>query len=158
MEQRISLTSLIAKLVILVILLLLLVGAFIWPVSRAAAQVASCDTIGKICPTGTGTHPITEEDVINYLINEPYMGHNASLVRFMSIQKFIYEPLGRTDYFQGMSGTGLPSVDMPALAVTFCGIFRIWSGRPRAIMYTTYACDTIIIDAQTGEWLKIEQA
>lgn len=154
MEQHLSLASLITKLVILVILLLLLAGAFIWPVSRAAA----CDTIGKICPTGTGPHAITEDDVIQYLLNDPYMGHDVSLTRLMSIQKFIYEPLGRTDYFQGVSGTGLPSVDTPALAVTFCGIFRIWSGRPKAIMYTTYACDTIIIDIQTGEWLKIEQA
>jgi|GEM_PF-3337024 hypothetical protein len=158
MEQRISLASLITKLMMLVILLLLLVGAFIWPVSRAAAQAASCDTIGKICPTGTGTHPITEEDVINYLINEPYMGHNVSLVRFMSIQKFIYEPLGQTNYFQDMSGTGIPSVDTPALSVTFCGLFRVWSERPRAIMYTVYSCDTIIFNVQTGAWLKIGPA
>lgn len=158
MEQRMSLASLITKLVMLVILLFLLVGVFIWPISRAAAQAASCDTIGKICPTGTGPHAITEDDVIQYLIAHPYVGHNVALVRLMNIQKFMYEPLGKTNYFQDMSGTGLPSVDTPALSVTFCGIFRFAPARSNVPTHMSYACSTIIFDVQTGEWLSIRPA
>lgn len=156
MEQRTSLASLITKLVILVILLLLLVGAFILPASRAAAQAASCDTIGKICPTGTGPHAITEEDVLQYLSNDPYVAHDVALVRFMRIQAFTYEPLSKTIYAGSTSGPGSPSANTPALSVTFCGIFSFGAATPRMRDHTGYACATMVFNAQTGEWLEID--
>ena len=146
------LLAILTKLALLVILLIILLKVASAPMSKTT-NCRLQQTFFHVCSTGTGRQAVTKDNVIRFLNSRPVIGHNVSLVQLLAMSEFKYTTLGDTDYFQGVSGSGLPSKSTPVVLVKIYGIVVSGEAQPSTAFRQFYehASLVIIINARTGD-------